>query len=316
MGALSPGSIVALLGVLPTLAVGGAALLLVVWLLATPLADILIRQRARRLPLALAERFSEEWAAESQAIENRLRKVLFALGLSVTPTRSFVEAVGGPGAVAGNLVVLFDVRVYSTFGLRLLALIVDLVVTACLSVLLMLMLRAVWPRIVTERYAAGSVLLGFAVSVLLLLTIQVFLVVRFGGSPGKLLMKMRVVPMRGASLTFRHAALRVSPDFVLQLWYLAGTLIVIGSIDLEALRALSDTRQSALFAQQLGALWWMSLLPLAAGMWGLADVCTYYVSNEGRALHDFLAGTVVVLKGPDVVTTADIIAQPRRGILR
>lgn len=104
MGATPLESIADLMGVLPTLAMGSAALLLIALLLARPLADVLIRQRVRRLPAPLAERFSEEWAAEARALENPLRKVAFALALFFTPTHSFVEAVGGPGAVAGNLV--------------------------------------------------------------------------------------------------------------------------------------------------------------------------------------------------------------------
>src|SRR5688572_8902223 len=97
MGAAPLESIAGLLGVLPLLAMGSAALLLIAWLLATPLAEVLIRQRVRRLPAPLAGRFSEEWTAEAHAIESRLRKVMFALALCFTPTRSFVEAVGGPG---------------------------------------------------------------------------------------------------------------------------------------------------------------------------------------------------------------------------
>jgi hypothetical protein len=34
------------------------------------------------------------------------------------------------------------------------------------------------------------------------------------------------------------------------------------------------------------------------------------------SLHDLLAGTVVVIKGPDVVTAADVVPEPRRGLLR
>ena len=313
MGATPLESIADLMGVLPTLAMGSAALLLIALLLARPLADVLIRQRVRRLPAPLAERFSEEWAAEARALENPLRKVAFALALFFTPTHSFVEAVGGPGAVAGNLVVLFDVRVYSTFGHRLIALIIDLIVTLCLWISLAWSLGARWPPILTERYAVGSVLLAFALSSLVLLILQVFLVVRFGGSPGKLLLGLRIVPMRGGPLTFKHAALRVAPGCLFQLWRMAGTLVVIAFVDLEA---LADARQPALVAQHLATPWWMSVRPPLMAAWWLADLCTYYVSNEGRALHDLLAGTVVVIKGPDVVTAADVVPEPRRGLLR
>ena len=122
--------------------------------------------------------------------------------------------------------------------------------------------------------------------------------------------------MDGGPLTVKHAALRMAPDFLFQLWRLAGTFVVIGSLDLEVWQSLAPPLQSALFAQHLTALWWMSALSASVAICGLAEVCTYYVSNEGRALHDLLAGTVVVFKGPEVITAADLIHQPRRGLLR
>lgn len=60
---------------------------------------------------------------------------------------------------------------------------------------------------------------GYALNLLFgtawLLVVSGYCVVRFGGSPGKLLLKLRIVALDGEPLTYRHALLRALPDYIL-----------------------------------------------------------------------------------------------------
>jgi hypothetical protein len=108
--------------------------------------------------------------------------------------------------------------------------------------------------------------------------------------------------VQNVQLTFTHAALRAAPVYVLFLWGLAGPAV-----------ALASGNPSVGAA---GTPWWVSLLPAVRSMWILANLSAYYTSDDGRALHDHLARTVVVLKGPDVITAADAMPTQPRGLLR
>jgi len=288
---------VGLIGVLPLLVAVVATAVVITWLLARPLAEGLVRHRVRRLPAPLAERFAEEWAAEADAIERRLGKVAFALALFLTPTRTFVDAVGGPGAVGGNLIVRFDVRVYPTFGLRLLAVIID-DVTGLALVVGLLWSFDLLAKVFAQPTSVRDVIAASMIPIVFHFLMHIVLVVRFGGSPGKLATGLRIVPVQNVPLTYTHAVLRVAPVYLNFLWRMVGATL-----------ALSPNS-----AGGEESLWWMSALPVVMLLWGLADVSTYYASDEGRALHDHLAGTVVVQKGPDVITAADVMQAPKRGL--
>jgi hypothetical protein len=90
-----------------------------------------------------------------------------------------------------------------------------------------------------------------------LLVVQVFCVRRFGGSPGKLLLKMRIVTMSGEPLTARHALVRALPDYVLStvsVLIAAWALSQVGKADIRPLggnRAERFIRASSVNAFEL-----------------------------------------------------------------
>ena len=254
---------------------------------ARPIAVALVQWRTRRLPARLAERFAEEWLAEVDAIPSRLRMLTFAIAIAFTRTRAFVEADTAGTELADSIVIsVDDVRVYSEFWQRLAASFVDTVAYFLLAVLVQqLALRNGSENVV----AALTFTLGWIVIV------QTFIVYRFGGSPGKLLLKLRVVRMDGEPLRLRDAAMRTVVDYVS---FATATLgLILG-----------------------GPAWLASPLRVLLQLWLLADLATYFHSythsSEGRALHDILAGTVVVVKVPRVVMPRSFVDPPRgRGLL-
>ena len=278
---------------LAAIVLAGAALLL-----APLIAERLIHFRARRLPDHLAQRYSEEWIAEVRSIDNRFRKLTFAIAISVMRSKVLVEAEEGiaiPGLNSDAPVVLSveDVRVYSEFWSRLAALVVDALLSAGVSFVLYTTLRAFMPAVIMRLLF----LTGW------LLVVNVYCVRRFGGSPGKLLLKMRIVTMSGEPLTSRHALTRALPDYVLTIVSLMIGAWALSQIDVAGFDALPARQRLELLTAATAAIpvWIRWSLRTCQYVWGIGELAVFVDSYEKRALHDLIAGTVVVYKVPRVV---------------
>lgn len=267
-------------------------------LLAPLIAELLIRFRARRLPDHLAQRYSEEWIAEVQSIANRFRKLTFAIAISVMRSKTLVDAEDGtsiPGLNSTAPVVLSveGVRVYSDFWNRSAALVIDALLTAGVSFTVYATLRPFMP--------IAAMRLLFLTAWLLLM--QVYCVRRFGGSPGKLLLKMRIVTMSGEPLTSRHALIRALPDYVLSTVSMLIATWALSQVDGGGFDALPVTKRAELLAAAAAAIPVWIRWPLRACQyaWGIGELAVFIDSYEKRALHDLIAGTVVVYKIPHVM---------------
>lgn len=123
--------------------------------------------------------------------------------------------------------------------------------------------------------------------------IYLFMVVKYGGTPGKLLMGLRTVSLDGARVTSKQAALRYAP-----LWSM-NMLVAVATIS-GALGMSEQTFQSLGFLERSEALeaqapmvqvfTWLMFAYLFAAL------ITMLANDKRRTLHDFLAGTVVVHK--------------------
>ena len=267
-------------------------------LLAPQIAELLIRFRARRLPDHLAQRYSEEWIAEVQSIANRFRKLTFAIAISVMRSKSLVDAEEGitiPGLNSTAPVVLSieDVRVYSDFWHRLAALVIDALLQGTASYILFAAVRSLVPN------AARSLFF----LTMWLVVVQIYCVRRFGGSPGKLLLKMRIVTMSGEPLTSRHALIRALPDYVLStisLLIATWALAQLGVVGFDTL-PIAERGELLLAATAAIPLWIKWPLRACQYAWGIGELAVFINSYEKRALHDLIAGTVVVYKIPHVI---------------
>lgn len=121
---------------------------------------------------------------------------------------------------------------------------------------------------------------------------SVYLVRRFGGTPGKLVMKLRVQMKDGSPVSFTAAVLREAPVMLL------GAAINLG-LGLSAL-AMDDAtylnygflaRSEALMASGPG---WLTAVNWSMQGWTWLGAIVMLLNSSRRAVHDFLAGTVVV----------------------
>jgi uncharacterized RDD family membrane protein YckC len=270
-------------------AIGIVGLTAVVLLMsATPVASALARLRARRLPGALRERLSEEWLAEIHQLQSRSVKLSFAFGLFLARNRAF--EVDEPAPLIASLPA-WERTAYADRGDRVIAYVIDQVVLI-VTALPLLLLPAAGP--------VGRFLVVATFNALQYAIVYVYCVFRFGGSPGKMLMKLQVVPREGETLTLRHAVLRASPLIaylavvdIIQLM----SLVTIGS---ETLAVASPAELRRLTADVIPPVI-LSGLSITFCIYGTLDLCAFLFTRPVRSFRDIIAGTVVTLKAPATI---------------
>lgn len=117
---------------------------------------------------------------------------------------------------------------------------------------------------------------------------------RFGGTLGKLAVGIRITKPNGEKIGWKAAWLRSSVDLIFAFLMLVLTLWAL---------VLVDPREytSAGLLQRLQLLssyypWWYRLIIIGQQVWLWSEVVILLLNRRKRALHDFIAGTVVVHK--------------------
>jgi uncharacterized RDD family membrane protein YckC len=132
---------------------------------------------------------------------------------------------------------------------------------------------------------------------------SVYLVRRFGGTPGKLIMRLRIRKVTGEPIGYREALLRCAPEFVL------GLLMSIAL--LSSLFQLTDAEYHALSfierSQRLVDLapGWYKPVQILLRIWIWSEFIVMLTNAKRRALHDFIAGTVVIRESVHAENSAD-----------
>ena len=173
---------------------------------------------------------------------------------------------------------------YSTFWQRVGATLIDALIFGV-------------PLIVLEYFVGGVSrlypLYEIVVTELASAYVFIYMVIRYGGSPGKLVLGLRVARPDGSSLTLKAAVLRYAVGWALTFWSSVLSVGAALSMSNEAYKALGYLERSdaldALAPMSEVAMW----LTVA---WAVACMITMLTNRKRRTLHDFLAGTVVVQK--------------------
>jgi uncharacterized RDD family membrane protein YckC len=123
---------------------------------------------------------------------------------------------------------------------------------------------------------------------------NVYLVRRYGGTPGKLLLGLRIVRVDGIPVGYKESVLRHLP--LLISGSLISTALVIASWKLaeaEYMGLALMPRYKQL--EQLAPSWYWQILTVEQ-IWIWGEFLVMMTNAKGRALHDYIAGTVVILK--------------------
>lgn len=114
---------------------------------------------------------------------------------------------------------------------------------------------------------------------------------RWGQSIGKMVAHIRVVSVSGDAISWKQVLLRFSVDAVLGVADAASRLIGLSRISPTKYLTLSWTeRGQRLFELSPGD----GLLVAALNVWFWSEIVVLLFNRRRRALHDFIAGTVVI----------------------
>lgn len=177
---------------------------------------------------------------------------------------------------------------YGGFWRRLGAYIIDGIILAIAGSLLELLHK----HLTSLGTVGGIVSLGIVL--LLLYGYCVHLIYKRGATPGKMVLRLRVVNLQGKRVSYKQAWLRVCPYIALYV------LPILAMIGIESF-ASPDS----------GAGWMLTVLvgcALLSLLWYLASIIVLLCNPYKRTLHDFVARTVVIHNPPQYATTTPLPA--------
>jgi|SRR5665213_3268213 len=179
-----------------------------------------------------------------------------------------------------------DALRYAGFWPRLASLLLDFVV------MLPLMALTEWCdskyRLFSLYYLVPSTLFG--------LFYGVYLVRRFGGTPGKLMVGIRIRKVNGEAVGYREAILRYFPDFIFGLLMSIALLFPVLHMSDTEYHSLAWMERYKRITELAPS--WNRPLQIVQNVWIWGELLVLLTNRKKRALHDFIAGTVVVHASP------------------
>ncbi len=121
---------------------------------------------------------------------------------------------------------------------------------------------------------------------------SIYLVERFGGTPGKLILKIRIKMLDGSDVTRKAAVLRYLPLWVLSALTSLAFVFSVSLIREETYHALSYLDKNKLIVELTPS--WYKTVDLLTKIWILAEYVTLLFNKRRRSVHDLIAGTIVV----------------------
>lgn len=132
----------------------------------------------------------------------------------------------------------------------------------------------------------GGVALG-----LLTLVYSIMFHAKWGQSLGKMAVGIRVTTLDGQRIGCKHAVLRYSVDLILYLVFVVGALMMIWTWSGPSYETLSHADRHRLFTERNPTEHLYSAL---SSVWTWSEVIVLLFNEKRRALHDLIAGTVVI----------------------
>jgi uncharacterized RDD family membrane protein YckC len=170
---------------------------------------------------------------------------------------------------------------YAGFGPRFLAGMVDLLVCLVPYCLPLLTLSLGVPITLTCRLLATLFNYAYYIATTAI----------WGQTLGKRAARIRVQGSDGSAVTLGQSVMRVAVTLVYALVLLFASMVTYASLSPDVLAQAPAAVRAAMQAQRPG--WVLAVDWLSIGF-GLADILVFFASSKHRALHDLMAGTVVV----------------------
>lgn len=137
---------------------------------------------------------------------------------------------------------------------------------------------------------------------IMLQILSLYLLVRCGGTPGKLIVGIRVVLVNGMPIGWKNALLRNSVDLIYAAFALCLFAFVLRSVEYNVVTSLAWGEVGTYWRQVYPS--WSYRIKDIFTLYCLSEAFIMLTNRKRRAIHDFIAGTVVVihsLKTPEGV---------------
>lgn len=115
---------------------------------------------------------------------------------------------------------------------------------------------------------------------------------KHGQTPGKKLMRVRIIRLDGARIGWTEALNRSSVDIAMGLIGIIGLLIALSQISAGEYAALAAVDKGVRMKSLTPA--WINLVNDLTFVWILSEFVVMMFNRRRRAIHDFIGGTVVV----------------------
>lgn len=122
---------------------------------------------------------------------------------------------------------------------------------------------------------------------------HVYLVVRYGGTPGKLILNLRIAMVDGSPVTPKAAMLRYMVLLVLAQVMTIG--LIMASLEMTDEEYFSLSYMARAKRMMELAPPWYQFVNVVMQIWTWSEFVTMLFNKKRRAIHDFMAGTVVLI---------------------
>ena len=187
--------------------------------------------------------------------------------------------------------------IYAGFWLRALAILVDLAVSL---------------PVLSVYFAVQGLSIPMAIVSLLVLTVlgfayPVYFLSRWGQTIGKMVARIKVTRQDGTHIAPRHAWLRSSVDIVLGAVNLAAATYVLATWTGPEWSSLNWLDRGGELAKRNPIF---TSYDWASQVWLWSELGVLLLNKKRRALHDFIAGTVVIRVRPEPSAYPSVATPP------
>lgn len=135
-------------------------------------------------------------------------------------------------------------------------------------------------------------LLSIIPSFIFIIFYNVYLVKKYGGTPGKLIVGIKVINKNGSDINYSNAILRFLLSFVFAIFGAVVMIFSLSKISNEEYISLGLLDRTKLISELNTSLF--NIHQWVANIWVWSEFIILLTNSRKRAIHDFMASTVVI----------------------
>lgn len=176
----------------------------------------------------------------------------------------------------------FKGSIYAGFWRRFASLLIDSLLT------MPYLWLDVYLRSKNEMLFYSTLLFGFVFQ----LWFSIYLVKVFGGTPGRLIVGIKILKLNGSDITWREAILRESLSIGFSIFAFMLSLYALPLIDWDYYDQMGWLEKSKYVFGLTPK--WDSIFNWSSSLWIFSEFVVLLLNKQKRAIHDYIAGTVII----------------------